>query len=102
MSAGFSFTSIVSGVDEPTRIEVSFFLDDAAWIGVCGREDDRPQLSIRNGQVSADFAPTPGRITEADARPARELADQAAIYAADVERLKAEQDACAETAGTAA
>jgi hypothetical protein len=91
----------VSGADEPTRIEVSFHLDDAAWIRAYGLDDDRPQLSIKHGQVSADFSPTPGRITEADARTARELASQAAIYAAEAERLKAEQDAEA-TADTAA
>jgi len=76
VSAGFSYTTIVSGADEPTRIEVSFRLDDVAWIRAYGLDDDRPQLSIKHGQVGADFSPTPGRITEADARTARELASQ--------------------------
>ena len=93
MSAGYSYTTIVSGADEPTRIELSFRLDDAAWIKVCGLDNDQPQLCIRHGHTSVDFMPTAGRVTEADARTARELADQAAIYAANVERLKAEQDA---------
>jgi len=101
VSAGYSYTTIVSGVDEPPRIEVSFYLDDAAEIRVYGLGRDQPHLSVRYGQVGVDFAPTRGRITEADTRAARELASQAAIYAADLERLKAEQDARAENATAA-
>ena len=97
MSAGYTYTTITSGPDEPVRIGVSFHLDDAAWIRVCGLDDDRPQLSIMHGEVGVDFLPTPGRVTEADARIARDLADKAAVYAADVERLRAEQDARAES-----
>jgi hypothetical protein len=93
VSAGYSFTTIVSGVDEPARIEVSFRLDDAALIRVFGLDDNQPQLCIRHGQTAVDFLPTTGRITEADARVARELADRAAVYATDVEWLKAEQNA---------
>ena len=102
MSAGYSYTTIVSGVDESPRIEVAFYLDDAAEVRVYGLGRDQVHLAVRYGQVSVNFCPTMGRITEADTRVARELASQAAIYAADLERLKAEQDAKAELAGTAA
>jgi hypothetical protein len=102
VSAGYSYTTITSGPEEPTKIGVSFYLDDAAWIRAFGEERERPQLSIRHGQVDASFTPTLGPITEADVRIARQLADQAALYAALVERLKAEQDARQETTGTAA
>jgi hypothetical protein len=101
VSAGYSYTTITSAPEEPTRIGVSFYLDDAAWIRAIGEERERPQLSIRHGHVDADFALPPGSITEAGARIARTLADQAALYAAQVERLKAEQDA-REEKGTAA
>ena len=102
MSGGYSYATIVSAADEPTRIEVSFYLDDAAEIRVYGLGRDQPHLAVKYGQVGVDFSPTMGRITEADTRVACELASQAAIYAADLERLKAEQDARAEPAGTVA
>jgi len=72
-----------------------------SWVRAYGRDSGQPQLSIRHGSVCADVAPTPGQITEADTRAARELADQAAIYAADVERLYAEQQARAENEAAA-
>ncbi|HEY1914614.1 MAG TPA: hypothetical protein VGH27_03470 [Streptosporangiaceae bacterium] len=101
MSGGYSYTTITSAPEEPTRIGVSFYLDDAAWIRAVGEERERPQLSIRHGHVDADFAPTLGPITDTDVRIARQLAEQAALYAGLVERLKANQDA-REQAGTAA
>jgi hypothetical protein len=93
VTGGYSYTTIMAAADEPTRIEISFHLDDSAWVRAYGLDEDRPQLTIRHGDVAATFAPTMGRITEDDARMARELADRAATYAAGVERLKAEQDA---------
>lgn len=93
MSAGYSYTTISSGAGEPARIQVAFHLDEEAWIRACGQERDRPQLSIYHGDTAAIFAPVPGQVTETDARMARELADQAAIYAAEVERLLAEHTA---------
>ena len=93
MSEGYSYTSIVSGTGEPVRIDVSFYLDDTAWVRACGLGKDRPQLAIRHGDVAASFHPTPDAITRTDARLARELASQAAQYAAEVERLFAEQQA---------
>jgi hypothetical protein len=93
VNGGYSYTTITSAPEEPTRIGVSFYLDDTAWIRAIGQERERPQLSIRHGHVDADFALPPGPITEAGARIARELAEQAVLYADLVERLKAEQDA---------
>jgi hypothetical protein len=93
MNGGYSYTAITSAPEEPTTIGVSFHLDDTAWIRAIGQERERPQLTIRHGHVTADFAPTLGPMTDSDVRIARELAEQAALYAELVERLKAEQDA---------
>jgi hypothetical protein len=101
VSGGYSYTTINSAPEEPTQIGVSFHLDDTAWIRAIGQERERPQLTIRHGHVHADFAPTLGPMTEEDVWIARQLAEQAALYAALVERLKAEQDS-RESAGTAA
>jgi hypothetical protein len=92
VSAGYSYTTISSGANEPARVHVDFHLDDEAWIRACGHDDGKPQLSIHHGETGVVFAPTLGPITQADARLARELADQAAIYAAQVERLHAEHE----------
>jgi hypothetical protein len=101
MSAGYTYTTITSGADEPVQITVAFHLDDTVWIRVCGQEEDRPQLCIRHGDVGVHFVPAPGPVTETDARTARDLADKAATYAAEVERLHTQQNTQAAT-GTAA
>jgi hypothetical protein len=93
VSAGYSYTTISSGADQPARIHVDFHLDDDAWVRACGHDDGKPQLSIHHRDTGAVFAPTLGQITQTDARLARELADQAAIYADQVERLLAENEA---------
>ena len=98
---GYTFTTITGGPEEPTRIEGSFYLDDAARIRLYGLDDDRPQLGIAHGHVEVTFHPGGGRVTEDDARLARELADKAATYAAEVERLRAEHDARAATGSAA-
>jgi hypothetical protein len=93
VSAGYTYTTIQAGPDEPVRIGVLCYLDDAASIRVCGQDNDRPQLWIAHGDVSVTILPTLGQVTAADARIARDLADKAAAYAAEVERLRAEHDA---------
>jgi hypothetical protein len=90
VSGGYTYTTIVAGPDEPVRIEVSFYLDDAARIRNYDTGRDRPQFGIQHGDVEVTFAIGHGRVSEDDARLARELADKAAIYAAEVERLRAE------------
>jgi hypothetical protein len=92
VSGGYSYTSITSKADEPTRVGVSFHLDHAAWIRAVGLDSDRPHLTIDHGDVSAHIAPVPGPITQASARIARDLADQAALYADALQRLASQQD----------
>jgi hypothetical protein len=101
VSAGYSYTTITSGREEATRIGVSFHLDGISWVRACGLDTDRPQLDIDHGQVTARFSPVPDVISETDVRVARQLADQAALYAAAVERVHAQQ-AAQDATGTAA
>ena len=87
MRGGYTYTTISAHQGEPTQITVSFYLDQHAWIAVPGIEKDRPHLVISHGHVSVGINPAPGRVTAEDARLARMLADNAATYAAEVERL---------------
>jgi hypothetical protein len=88
MSEGYTYTTLSAHPGEPVRIGVSFSLDDQAWITVCGAEAGRPHLTVAHGDVSVRFAPcSSAEVTAQDARIARTLADQAASYAAEVERL---------------
>jgi len=71
MSDGHSYTTISAEPGQPVRIRVDLYLGADAWIAFC-RSPARP-----------------GGVTGQDARMARMLADQAAAYAAEVERLAA-------------
>ncbi|MGH3155401.1 MAG: hypothetical protein ACRDNF_02320 [Streptosporangiaceae bacterium] len=93
MSGGYTYTTITGGPEEPVRIGVSFYLDDAARIRNYGVGEDRAQFGIAHGDVEVTFAVPHGQVSEDDARVGRELADKAAIYAAEVERLHAEHEA---------
>jgi hypothetical protein len=89
MSGGYTYTTIVTRREQPTRIGVSFYLDADAWITVPGAGTGTPHLTIAHGDVSVRIGPRADEVTAEDARIARNLADQAAIYAAAVERLAA-------------
>ena len=93
MSGGYTYTTIVGGPEEPVRIGVSFYLDDAACIRVYSLGSDRPMLGVEHGHVEVLFAIPNGQVTDTDVRRARELADKAASYAAEVKRLHAEREA---------
>lgn len=96
MSEGYSYATITASKDEPTRVSVSFYLDDAAWLAVCtDPQTGRAHLSIAYGDVSVAICPLPGEVTARDARIARELADKAGAYAAEVERLSSGNGAAA-------
>jgi hypothetical protein len=86
---GYTYTTLSGGPEEPVRVGVSFHLDDRAWICVAGAENGRPHLVIAHGDVSVSVGLAPDQVTAEDARIARHLADQAAEYAAEVERLSA-------------
>jgi hypothetical protein len=93
MSGGYTYTSISAEPGEATRIGVSFYLDADAWIVVAGAGSDRPHLAISHGDVSVAIAPRTEEITAEDAKIARNLADQADTYAAEIERLAAKNTA---------
>jgi hypothetical protein len=90
MSGGYSYTTLSAHEGEPVKVGVSFYLDGRAWIAVPGSGTDQPHLHLSYGDVSVSIGPcTPGRVTAEDARIARELADRAGQYAAEIERLHA-------------
>jgi hypothetical protein len=88
---GYTYTSIVVRPGEPTDIGVSFYLDDHAWVTVAGAGTDRPHLHIAQGEVSVSIGPRTETVTADDVVIARRLADQAAEYAAEMQRLSEEQ-----------
>ncbi len=92
MSAGYTYTTISAGPGEPVRVGVSFYLDERGVDrGACGRALTGRTWPSRHGDVSVGHrARRLARSAAEDARIARELADQAAAYAAEVERLHAE------------
>jgi hypothetical protein len=100
MSDGYTYTVISAHPGEPTRIEVSFYLDDRAWISVPGAGGSRPHLHVVHEHVSVSIGPRTETVTAGDVALARQLADQAARYAAEVERLATQQQA--DDAGTTA
>jgi hypothetical protein len=90
MSEGYTYTTISAHAGEPVRVGVSFYLDQQAWIAVCGAGEDRPHLALKHADVSVSIGPAdPGQVTGQDARIARWLAQEAARYAAEIERLAA-------------
>jgi hypothetical protein len=103
-SGGRTYTTLSADLGEPVRVGVSFYLDGRAWFSVPGAGTDSPHLHVSHGDVSVGFGPcVPGQVTAEDARIARELADKAAEYAAEIERLHAASPAyAAEEGGGAA
>jgi hypothetical protein len=90
VSGGYDYTTLTGGRDEPVQVRVSFYLDDPAWIRFITGESG-PHLVVSQGEVSAVFGPaSAARVTGEDVRLARELADRAAEYAAEIERLASE------------
>jgi hypothetical protein len=84
---GYSYTTISARLGEPTLIDLSFYLDEHARVEVLGAENGRPFLSISHGDVSVVISPRRESRTALDAQIARKVADQAALYADEVERL---------------
>jgi hypothetical protein len=84
---GYTFTTLSSRPGEPVRVGVLFHLDNRAWISVPGTGSGEPHLCISHGDVQVNICPSPGQVTDEDARIARLLADNAVTYAAELERL---------------
>jgi hypothetical protein len=93
MSGGYTYTTIATRREEPAKITVSFYLDEDAWIVVPGAGTASPHLTIAHGDVTVSVGPRSDAVTAEDAVIARRLADQAAHYAAEIERLAAPQQA---------
>jgi hypothetical protein len=88
MNEGYTYTTISAHPGEPVQVHVAFYLNQHAWLEICGT--GKPHLAISQGDVSVSIAPAcPDQVTEQDAQLARKLADQAATYAAAIERLAA-------------
>ncbi len=98
MSEGYTYTTISVHPGKPATVGMSLYLDGGAWIEVCGASKDKPHLNISVGEASVNICPQPQGITAADARIARRVADKAAAYAAEVERLAAGSEAGASEA----
>ena len=93
MSEGYAYTSVSVRPGKPATVGLSLYLDGATWIEVYGAGEGKPHLNISVGDASVNIGPQPQGITAADARIARRLADKAAAYAAEVERLAAASEA---------
>ena len=93
MSEGYAYTSISVRPGKPATVGLSLYLDGATWIEVYGAGEGKPHLNISVGDASVNIGPQPQGITAADARIARRLADKAAAYAAELERLAAASEA---------
>lgn len=100
MTGGYTYTTIAARREQPVKITVSFYLDEDAWIVVPGAGTASPHLTISHGDVTVSVATRSNAVTADDAVLARRLADQAAQYAAEIERLAAQQQA--DSAGTTA
>jgi hypothetical protein len=96
MSSGGTYTTLSADLGQPVRVGVSFHLDGRAWIAVPGTGTGKPHLHVSHGDVMVRFCPRDsGAVTGEDARIARELADKAAEYAVEIERLHAASPAYA-------
>ncbi len=89
--ASYAYATITMAPDEPSRVDVSFYLNEDAWVRAHTQAADQPFLSVRLGDVSVRIAPRRDGLTKQDAKIARHLADQAALYAAEVERRSSAQ-----------
>jgi hypothetical protein len=60
---GYTYTTLSAGPGEPVRVQVSFYLDSAAWIRVPGVAEGVPHLLMEHGDVSVSFSPSPGEVS---------------------------------------
>jgi hypothetical protein len=94
MEHGYSYTVITGQTGEAMNVRTSFYLDETAWIRLCGAGTDRVFLALDHGEVSVNIGPRVDvKPTDQDVAMIRQLADQAAALLAEVERLHAEHAA---------
>jgi hypothetical protein len=84
---GYSYTTISAQPGQTAQIRVSFYLDEQAWITVPGTGTAAPHLQLSHGAVSVTVSPAAEAVTAQDAQIACALADAAARYAAEIQRL---------------
>ncbi|SEM59914.1 hypothetical protein [Nonomuraea pusilla] len=85
-------TYVTAAIDEyGTRLNVHFYTPDL-WIILLGIDRERPVLSVISGEAQVSICTTGGGpVTEQDVTLARQLADAAASYLAECERLHSAQ-----------
>ncbi|MER7506699.1 hypothetical protein AB0L05_41815 [Nonomuraea pusilla] len=88
MSEHKPYTYVTTAIDQyGTRLGISFHTPDL-WITVLGIDRQRPVLSVISGEAQMSICTTGGGpVTEQDVTLARQLADAAASYLAECERL---------------
>ena len=98
--------SIRFGTNGEATVQSYVRLTASTWIRCCTYDDAAPILTITDGAADITITnPGQGEVTADDVRFGRELADAAARYAAELEKLAAKDQAAAEpgeSAGQAA
>ncbi|MEU8386279.1 hypothetical protein [Streptosporangium sp. NPDC048865] len=92
MSEHIPYTHASVSIDEDgTRLDVSFYTPDVSARALGGGRD-RPFLTLSSREAHVTVSTTgAGPVTEQDVNLARQIADAAARYLADCERLHADQ-----------
>jgi hypothetical protein len=89
--SGYTHTTLTGRPGVPIMVRTSFYLDDDAWIRLCGAGTDRAFVTIDHGDVGVNIGPRADvAITDRDVDLVRQLADACAGLLAEVERLHAE------------
>ena len=100
--------SVRFGTDGTAKVQSYVRLTDSTWIRCCTYDDHGPILTINDGPAEITITnPGRGEVTGDDVQFGRLLAEAAARYAAELERLAATNHTAAaagddETAGRAA
>lgn len=97
------YTYVTAAIHEGrTRFDVSFYTPDISVL-VLGGKRERPCLNLSTVEAQMSISTTGGGpVTEQDVNLARQIADAAARYLADCERLHTEQSADPSDQGKAA
>ncbi|GIH91176.1 hypothetical protein ACFFMN_09280 [Planobispora siamensis] len=92
MSEHKPYTYVTTSIDkDTTRLGIDFYTADL-WVSVLDIGGKRPALTVSSREARVLVSSTGGGpITDQDLRIAREIADAAARYLADCERLHAAQ-----------
>jgi len=78
------------GADGTAKVQSYVRLTASTWIRCCTYPDEAPILTIQDGPADISITnPGRGEVTEDDVTFGRQLADAVAQYAAELERLAA-------------